>query len=509
MGGVAPKRTTFADSVTALERDPNRGVPDPRGGKATLHHMSKFPAWARPQQPPASMLPGPGPRDGLHEPDAPPLLQYSFVLQQPQRPPAVRLTYAVDMSAVPPELRPLTSTTGRLLATLADDGHRRLTALQFNAADEQPRTPFARGRRAPFSTTSGEQGLSHNSSAKLLIFIVNEILADGTVLNNTCTPLSVTAYLLQQQWNLNRWYSSVSGGTFAVDFDVNSDGTPDIVSVVVPTQPDCGTLASLAQEYAAANTNYDPSHYDGVLMYQPRSDGPCYWAMATVGCAPGVPEGCWNSVSDCYNLDAVFHETGHNIGFHHSGMMASNGVFWEYWDDSCQMGRSFTSPFHRKGYNAVHLWLWGVLGDDRVLTIANTSINMAATIYSPYAEENGIPRTKLWRLGPTGNLFVGYRSLMDPGVDRHVNYAYFPNKLGRYSYTGQMYPYTSQLLIYQWANAINATAAALRCATSCLPVVRVQPLLARHLPPCCSFIELPPRCSCACAVSCLTFGRCL
>ncbi len=49
---------------------------------------------------------------------------------------------------------------------------------------------------------------------------------------------------------------------------------------------------------------------------------------------------------------------------------------------------------------------------------------------------------------------------MDGGVDRHVNMAQFPNKLGQYTYTGMMYPYASQLLIYRWENCLTCNTGA-------------------------------------------------
>ncbi len=47
----------------------------------------------------------------------------------------------------------------------------------------------------------------------------------------------------------------------------------------------------------------------------------------------------------------------------------------------------------------MQLWLWGLMGADRVRVIANTSVDSYGLVWQPYAvEPAGSPLQKLWRL---------------------------------------------------------------------------------------------------------------
>lgn len=243
---------------------------------------------------------------------------------------------------------------------------------------------------------------------------------------NPATPASVQKYLWDQPWNLNRFYDVVSRGQFNYDNDYDNDGSYDIVYANLTTADlssasftsSCGAVQDAARG-KLSNTTYPPSLYDTHVFMGP-SGWACGYGVGAVGCGSY----CWVAGTDHTDVTLWAHELGHNIGFHHSN--DDNGTYlWEYSDYSCMMGSGVSSVAIRKGYNAVHLWRWGVINQASTTVISGPTTSFTGPLYSTYYEQEPFAASpiRLWQLGgPTGRLFLAYRSPRDTNFDRHSNF---------------------------------------------------------------------------------------
>jgi PA14 domain/Gametolysin peptidase M11 len=172
-------------------------------------------------------------------------------------------------------------------------------------------------------------------------------------LNATFSENQIVDKMLMNQ----DWYKQASYGQLDFPTDVDSDGKPDVFSIVIPHTKAEGCDAGAIQSKAVAAANaagINMALYQHRVLILPPSN--CGWAgLGNVGCANSCTS--WIASPE---WDLVYtHELGHNLGMHHSGTDTNDdgALESEYGDGSCPMGNIIDKGFFNAPHTFQMQWL--------------------------------------------------------------------------------------------------------------------------------------------------------
>lgn len=232
-----------------------------------------------------------------------------------------------------------------------------------------------------------------------------------------------------QQYNVVQWWSAISNGAIQVTTAVSTSS--DIFQVQLASAgTSCASWHSIilsAFRAAGGTGTYDSFMWvfpDGFSVTGcPQTDTNTASVQAQVGPCAG---GCYNMFYGCPFINSYIFAIGRNKGLSRSNALSTSGSVLTGTDYSCQMGFVLTTaPTQRRGFNALKLRNLGLITAQQAQSTAFTQF-LAATY------ENSIAgAVKLIQLTGT-NFYVSFRSILDKGVDRVINYGakYLPTGQG-------------------------------------------------------------------------------
>ncbi|MCB0331086.1 MAG: hypothetical protein KDD70_15565, partial [Bdellovibrionales bacterium] len=259
------------------------------------------------------------------------------------------------------------------------------------------------------------QGTDESSLSTLGTYSVLTLLVNFSDRAVTCSRGKVENILSEKSKSTSNWFSTTSYGTELFQFDTNSEGSNDTLSVSIAAKAndtcDNQAWADLA-DAAALDVGVNVDNFTHVIYILPPNLT-CPWGgLAEFDCA----NDCRAWIAICDNKSIYTHELGHNLGVDHASTDLDNdGVIDdEYGDTSCPMGTASAGFRH---FNVPHKFTLGWLPGELATGISADGFVTVAAAEQALADDSSSIRAVRVFVNPAqpalGRYYFSFRAALD------------------------------------------------------------------------------------------------